>query len=233
MALVKGCLVRACGLQRRPDLNGALGLIVDDGNPWDVRHRLKMLTIPQRMLIAIRPANLQQESDNSITVCVCCKEDFWSWATHGGYAGWRKVSKGKYACPSCPPAPSTSTCTAWASAGNVGETAWASSGADGNDAWATSSAGASGAWATSTAGAACEPPASLAAEAAKVQETPLLLWLRMRKMELPVREARFRVWKQLMLEFHPDKLNEGQDYDRLALAVHCSFMRTAKGWFLG
>ena len=38
-----------------------------------------------------------------------------------------------------------------------------------------------------------------------MQETPLLLWLRMRKMELPVREARFRVWKQLMLEFHPER----------------------------
>lgn len=494
MAFAKGCIVRVCGLQRRPDLNGTIGLVVNEGNVWDAQHRLTVLTIPQRKLLVVRPINLQHQSDKSITVCVSCREDFWSWATHGGYAGWQKVSQNKYACPSCIPDSGTPTCSAWATSSTGVSSVWATSTAgvrgthiamgggaqeggdkseesavpptaepfstriskavqtlaqaletafaapqsrphwmleptdeslrhagrydpaDGcglaeetdwgnfsgsvlmlamlderylpkgarplsifgagllemgtavprsgrgpdnrrtnaleallnylqpfpqatalrqllKDTWRLLRLGvacggvtnnlphecvhqvlackdenlptdgitdeevinfekvmhavgpeaqkrlrelpvgeASKATISTVVGCSptsrtvsllqqaifqcalegagdhcgsllflffastrrvCKPPASLAAEAAKVQETPLLLWLQRRRVEVPMREARFRVWKQLLLDSHPDKLHACQEYDRLALAVRCSFLRTAKGWFLG
>ena len=111
MALEKGCIARACGLQRRPELNGTLGLVIDEGNFCDNQRRLTMLTIPQRELLALRPLNMQLASDSYITVCMNCKQDFWSWATHSSYAGWQRVGKKTYICPSCSP----SSSGAWAS----------------------------------------------------------------------------------------------------------------------
>ena len=74
MALEKGCIARACGLQRRPELNGAIGLVIDEGNFCDNQRRLTMLTIPQRELLAIRPRNMQIASEIYITACMNCKQ---------------------------------------------------------------------------------------------------------------------------------------------------------------
>ena len=78
-------------------------------------------------------------ADGSITVCSCCSADWWSWATHHGYAGWVKQSRRGYLCPACAQPASGA---AWASAG-TGQT-WA---AAGGAAWATAGVSADGAWA--------------------------------------------------------------------------------------
>ena len=73
-------------------------------------------------------------TDTSITVCCKCKGEYWSWHTHGHYAGWTKLARHAYACPGCSATTSTPTpATAWASA--AGNTASAS--AAGGSAWAS------------------------------------------------------------------------------------------------
>ena len=161
MALLKGSLVRAHGLQKRPELNGTCGLIVAGGGG----ERITVLTIPQRRLLALRPKNLAPHADAAITVCAGCAQDFWSWPTHGGYAGWHKLSRTKFLCPCCAPAErawSSASARAgggessWAAADSTRSGVWSSScaGTDHGDAWSSCSAGTghSDAWCTASVG---------------------------------------------------------------------------------
>ena len=143
MSLLKGCLARVRNLQQRPELNGTAGLIVDSGE------RMTLLTIPQRHLLAVRPACLELHIDHTISVCAQCFEDWWSWDTHGGYAGWSKLRRGKYACPRCTEGPTFAQPTgSWAHATSGGAQATA------GGASAQAFAQASGSWAHAASGGA-------------------------------------------------------------------------------
>ena len=112
MPLLQGAQIRLMGLQRRSDLNGTRGLLVTPGE------RNTILTIPGRCLLSVRSCNLELYSDKQISVCAGCRQDFWSWETHGGWAGWTKASAGKrrkYLCPRC--GVDDAQGSSWASAG--------------------------------------------------------------------------------------------------------------------
>ena len=98
MSLLKSAQIRLMGLQRRSDLNGTRGIVVAPGE------KSTILTIPERCLLSVNYRNLELHSDNQISVCAGCRQDFWSWETHGGWAGWTKAGtgkRGKYLCPRC------------------------------------------------------------------------------------------------------------------------------------
>jgi hypothetical protein len=79
---------------------------------------------------------------------------------------------------------------------------------------------------------AAAPPLALRVEAAKVKEQTMLAWLGERRSTLTTREGRFKEWKQLMIQFHPDKRTYTEE-ERQSIEARCSFLREAKAWFIG
>ena len=62
----------------------------------------------------------------------------------------------------------------------------------------------------------------------------MLQWLQHRRVDWVTRAERFNAWKQLNMEFHPDKKGAyTTTAERRAVAVRCEFIRFVKPWFVG
>ena len=101
--LLKGDLMVIHGLTQRTELNGNKSLVISvSGSP----DRVKVCTIPDNRILAVRPANLkplERSRASEITVCCQCSARYWSWETHRHYAGWTRIGRrGKsYMCHEC------------------------------------------------------------------------------------------------------------------------------------
>ena len=85
----------------------------------------------------------------------------------------------------------------------------------------------------------CERAAALPPDAVRFRanldnEGSMLQWLQHRRVDLVTRAERFNAWKQLNMEFHPDKKGAcTTTAERRAVAVRCEFIRFVKSWFVG